>query len=136
MMKRDPEIGASANVELIVRDEDTAAALGPVSGDSYPAVLATTRAIALCELAAGKILVPLQSPGELSVGVVVDVKHTAATPVGALAKATARYTGRDGKLFAFDVVVEDPAGECMRGVHKRAVIEEKRLLEGARKRGP
>ena len=65
----------------------------------------------------------------------VDVTHTAATPVGALAKATARYTGREGKLFAFEVVVEDPAGECMRGVHKRAVIDEKRLLEGARKRG-
>jgi len=68
--------------------------------------------------------------------VVVNVTHTAATPVGALAKATARYTGREGKLFAFDVVVEDPGGECMRGVHKRAVIDEKRLLEGARKRGP
>jgi predicted thioesterase len=136
MMKRDPETFATASVELIVRDEDTAAALSPITGDSYPAVLATTRAIALCELASGKILVPHLAPGELSVGVVVDVKHTAATPVGALAKATARYTGRDGKLFAFEVVVEDPAGECMRGVHKRAVIEEKRLLEGARKRGP
>ena len=55
-MKRDPEVGETANVEMIVHDEDTAAALGPVSGDSYPAVLATTRAIALCELAAGKIL--------------------------------------------------------------------------------
>jgi predicted thioesterase len=136
MMTRDPETGATANVEMIVRHEDTAAAISPVSGDSYPAVLATTRCIALCELAAGRILVPLLAPGELSVGVVVNVTHTAATPVGALAKATARYTGRDGKLYAFDVVVEDPAGECMRGIHKRAVIEEKRLLEGARKRGP
>jgi fluoroacetyl-CoA thioesterase len=136
MMKRDPEVGATANAELIVRYEDTAAAVGEITGDTYPQVFATTRAIALCELASGKILVPHLSPGELSVGVVVDVKHTAATPVGALAKATARYTGRDGKLFAFEVVVEDPGGECMRGVHKRAVIEEKRLLEGARKRGP
>jgi predicted thioesterase len=136
MMNRDPDVGATASAELIVRHEDTAAAVGEITGDSYPTVFATTRAIALCELACGKILVPHLGPGELSVGVVVDVKHTAATPVGALAKATARYTGRDGKLFAFDVVVEDPGGECMRGIHKRAVIEEKRLLEGARKRGP
>jgi predicted thioesterase len=135
-MTRDPEVGATADVEMIVRHEDTAAAISPVTGDSYPAVLATTRCIALCELAAGKILVPLLAPGELSVGVVVNVTHTAATPVGALAKATARYTGREGKLYSFEVVVEDPAGECMRGVHKRAVIEEKRLLDGARKRGP
>jgi predicted thioesterase len=135
-MQRDPETGAAASVELIVRDEDTAAALSPVSGDAYPAVLATTRCIALCELAAGKILVPLLAPGELSVGVVVDVTHIAATPVGALAKATARYRQREGKLFVFDVTVEDPAGEVMRGTHKRAVIDEKRLIEGARKRGP
>jgi predicted thioesterase len=108
MMTRDPTIDATANVEMIVRHEDTAAAISPVTGESYPAVLATTRCIALCELAAGRILVPL----------------------------LARYTGREGKLYSFDVVVEDPAGECMRGVHKRAVIEEKRLLEGARKRGP
>ena len=135
-MEREPQTGATADVEMIVRHEDTAAAISPATGDSYPAVLATTRCIALCELAAGKVLAPLLSAGELSVGVVVNVTHTAATPVGALAKATARYTGRDGKLFAFDVVVEDPGGECMRGVHKRAVIDEKRLLEGARKRGP
>jgi predicted thioesterase len=88
----------------------------------------------MCELAAGKILAPLLSPGELSVGVVVDVVHTAATPVGAKTKATARYTGRDGNLFVFDVRVEDPGGECMRGTHKRAVIDEARLLAGAAKR--
>jgi fluoroacetyl-CoA thioesterase len=133
-MTRDPEPGAAASVELVVQEADTAAALSPISGDSYPAVLATTRAIALCELAAGKILAALLSPGELSVGVVVDVVHTAATPVGARAKATARYTGRDGKLFAFDVRVEDPAGECMRGTHKRGVIDEARLLAAATKR--
>ena len=134
-MQRDPEPGATAAVEMVVRDEDTAAALSRISGDSYPAVFATTRAIAICELAAGKILTPLLSPGELSVGVVVDVVHTAATPVGARVKASARYTGRDGRLFVFEVRVEDPAGECMRGTHKRGVIEEGRLLAGAAKRG-
>ena len=40
----------------------------PVTGDDYPAVLATTRCIALCELAAGKMLTPLLGHGELSVG--------------------------------------------------------------------
>jgi predicted thioesterase len=133
-MTNDPEIGTIGAVELTVQQEDTAAALSRITGDSYPAVLATTRAIALCELAAGKILAPLLSPGELSVGVIVDVVHKAATPVGARAKATARYLGRDGKLFAFDVRVEDPGGECMKGTHKRGVIDEARLLAGAAKR--
>src|SRR5919199_4977406 len=105
MPKRDPEVGATGQVELVVGEADLASTLSPISGDPYPAVLATTRAIALCELAAGKILAPLLSPGELSVGVVVNVVHTAATPVGARVTATARYTGRDGKLFVFEVRV-------------------------------
>jgi predicted thioesterase len=71
----------------------------------------------------------------LSVGVVVDVKHTAATPVGAWVEAEARYTGRDGKLYAFEVMARDAGGEVMRGVHKRAIVSEQRLLEGAKKRG-
>jgi predicted thioesterase len=79
-------------------------------------------------------LKPLQKAGELSVGVVVDVKHTAATPVGAWVEAEARYTGREGKLYVFEVIARDPVGEVMRGTHKRAIIQESRLLEAAAKR--
>ena len=60
--------------------------------------------------------------------------HTAATPPGVRVSATARYTGRDGKLYAFEVSVSDPKGEVMKGVHKRAVIELERLLGSAEKR--
>jgi len=134
MPTRDPEVGSTAQVELVVGEQDLASALSHITGDSYPGVFATTRAIGLCELAAGRILAPLLSDGELSVGVVVDVKHTAATPIGAHVSATARYTGRDGKLYSFDVSVKDPGGEVMTGVHKRAVIQLARLLEGADKR--
>ncbi len=134
MPTRDPEVGATGQVEMVVAENDLASALDHITGDTYPAVFATTRAIALCELAAGRVLAPLLSEGELSVGVVVDVKHTAATPTGARVSATARYTGRDGKLYAFEVSVKDPAGEVMTGIHKRAVIQLARLLEGAEKR--
>ena len=65
---------------------------------------------------------------------IVDVKHLAATPVGAWVEAEATYTGRNGRLYVFDVVARDPGGEIMRGRHERAVIDETRLLEGAAKR--
>src|SRR5947209_8215015 len=125
------EPGASFKFRYIVTDADTAAALKPITGDDFPAVLATTRCIALLELAAGRLLKQECGPGQLSVGVIVEVKHTAATPVGAWVEAEARYSGRDGKLYAFEVVARDPGGEIMRGVHKRALIDERRLLEGA-----
>lgn len=128
------EPGASFKFRYVVKDSDTAAALKPITGDDFPAVLATTKCIALLELAAGRLLKAECAPGQLSVGVIVDVKHLAATPVGAWVEAEATYRGRDGKLYAFDVVARDPGGEIMRGVHERAVIDEARLLEGAAKR--
>jgi predicted thioesterase len=128
------EPGASYRFRYVVNEADTAAALKPITGDDFPPVFATTKCIALLELAAGRLLKAECATGQLSVGVVVEVKHTAATPVGAWVDAQATYRGRDGKLYAFDVVASDPGGEIMRGVHKRAVINESRLLEGAEKR--
>ncbi len=102
--------------------------------DQYPEVFATTRMIALMEYAAAHLLHEFVSDGEMSVGVEVDVVHSAPTPIGAKVAATATYRGRDEKLFVFDVVAHDPAGEIGRGVHKRAIINRDRLLTGAAKR--
>jgi fluoroacetyl-CoA thioesterase len=128
------EPGATFKFRYTVTDADTAAALKPITGDDFPPVFATTRCIALLELAAGRLLKAECGPGHLSVGVVVDVTHTAATPVGTWVEAEATYTGRNGRLYVFEVVARDPAGEVMRGRHERAVIDEARLLEGATKR--
>src|SRR3989440_4119043 len=128
------EAGASFKFRYTVGEADTAAALKPITGDDFPAVLATTKCIALLELAAGRLLKAECGPGQLSVGVIVDVKHTAATPVGAWVEAEATYRGSEGRLHAFDVVARDPGGEVMRGVHKRAIVDESRLLESAARR--
>jgi len=133
---RAPEIGASATVDLEVRESDCANALSlsDDSRDQFPAVFATTRMIALMELAGARVLKPLLQSGEMSVGVTVDVIHSAATPIGAKVSAAANYRGRDGKLFVFDVIAHDPAGEIGRGTHKRAIISRERLLTGAARR--
>src|SRR5205814_7875903 len=128
------EEGSKYKFRYTVTDADTAAALKPITGDDFPAVFATTRCIALLELAAGRLLKAVCAPGQLSVGVVVDVKHLAATAVRTWVEAEATFTGRDGKLYVFEVVARDPGGEIMRGRHQRAVIEESRLLAGAAQR--
>ncbi len=132
----EPADNAVGKVVSVVRDEDTAAALNYVTGDKFPAVLSTTRTIALLEVAAGSVLAPLCLAHQLSVGVDVNVKHLAATLPGATVTATARYTGRIGKLYAFEVVAYDAAGEIMRGEHTRAIIDVDRLLGAAKKRNP
>jgi predicted thioesterase len=80
------------------------------------------------------VLIPLLSPGELSVGVTVDINHTAPTPLGAEVTATARYAGREDKLFLFEVSCADKGGEVGRGWHKRAIVSSERLQSGAARR--
>lgn len=48
--------------------------------------------------------------------------------------ATARYLGREGKLYAFEVVASDAGGEIGRGRHKRAIVDVERLQAAADRR--
>ncbi len=127
-------LNATATAQWVVSPADLASALPIETDDEFPPVFATARMIGLMEIAASRVLQPLLGPGELSVGVTVDVNHTAPTPLGAEVIATARYAGREGKLFLFEVSVTDPGGEVGRGWHKRAIVSNERLQAGAAKR--
>lgn len=128
------QINATGTAQLVVKPEDLASSLPTEMGDSFPAVLATARMVALMEIAAARVLQPLLGPGELSVGVTVEVSHTAPTPPGVQVTTTARYAGREGKLYLFEVSATDPGGEIGRGWHKRAIVTSERLQNGAVKR--
>lgn len=128
------EPGAHASVTWRVSDADLASAIGVGMSDVFPGVLATARMIALMEVAASRVLRPLLAEGELSVGVTVDVSHSAATPPGATVRATARFLRQEGKLYVFDVWAEDDGGEIGRGLHKRAIVSSERLEIGAARR--
>lgn len=134
MTRAEPQAGLSATALRVVEETDLASAFTPAPTDSFPRVFATARMVALMEIAASRVLEPFLGEGELSVGVTVQTTHTAATPRGATVVAHARYTGRDGKFYAFDVWAEDEAGEIGRGRHSRAIVEEKRLVASAAKR--
>jgi len=128
------EEGATATATLTVAPHDLASVLNFEPGDEFPAVFATSRMIALMEVAAARALRPILQDGQLSVGVTVDVMHTAATPLGGRVTATAKLIAREGKLFVFEVSAADDAGEVGRGTHKRAIISGERLLAGAAQR--
>jgi fluoroacetyl-CoA thioesterase len=130
------EAGATAEIALEVRYPDTAHALSALTEDTFPEVLATSRMIAMMELAAAKLLRPLLKEGELSVGVTVNVRHLAATPVGGRARALATYEGPEGRMHRFRVQAFDDAGLIGEGEHTRAIILTERLMAGAMKRRP
>jgi predicted thioesterase len=128
------EIGTTSSAAITVCGSDLASALSQTPEDGFPPVLATARMIGLMELAASRALLPLLKAGERSVGVTIDISHTAATPIGALVTAEAKFIGMDGKLYLFEITARDPGGEVGRGTHKRAIVSSERLLAGACKR--
>ena len=126
---------AEAEIRLVVAPEHTAARFGLEPGESYPEVMATAVMVREMERAAAKLLRPHLQPGQLSVGVRVEVEHAAPTPVGARVVTRARYLGAEGRLHLFEVEAFDPGGRIGHGRHARAVVDEARLLAGAARRG-
>jgi len=128
------EIGSKVEIAYLVQSSDLAKELSDDPQDDFPEVYATSRMIALMELAAARLMKSILLDGELSVGVNVNVTHMAATPNNVEVKAVAIYQGKEGKLHKFDVELYDQAGKAGVGTHTRAVVKTERLLEGALKR--
>ena len=130
----EPAVDATASASLVVTPGDLASAVALAPSDAFPDVFATARLVALMEVASARVLQPFLAPGVLSVGVRVDVLHSAPTPLGATVTAHARYLGRDGKLYAFEVVASDAGGEVGRAHHTRAIVDVARLKNRAHRR--
>lgn len=128
--------GSCASASLKVTSSDLAQAISIDPEDKFPAVFATARLVALMEIACARVLKPSLLPGQLSVGVSIDMSHSAPTPLGAIVTAEATYRGKEGKTFLFDVVATDEGGDIGKAVHKRAIVDVERLESGALKRVP
>lgn len=93
----------------------------------FPEVLATGFFVALLEWTCTQALAPYLEPGEGSLGVQVDISHSAATPPGFDVTVTATVVGVEGKRVTWDVVAHDGIDEIGRGRHVRAVIDRARF---------
>lgn len=119
------EVGIKGHAEALVEPDDTAKVVG--SGDLL--VYATPCMVALMEGAACESIAPCLSEGESSVGTLMHVAHTAATPVGMQVHAESTVTAVDGRKISFEIVAYDEAGEIGRATHERVVIKAERFLE-------
>ena len=126
--------GDAGEASFVVSDNDMASALATSEEDNFPEVFATSRMIALMELAGARVMKRILEPGQLSVGVGVYIKHLAATPNHTRVKAVATFMEMEGKLYKFKVEAFDPAGKIGEGEHTRAVVSADRLVGGAQKR--
>ncbi len=119
------EAGIKGHAEALVEQEDTAKVVG--SGDLL--VYATPCMVALMEGAACESIAPFLAEGESSVGTLMHVAHTAATPVGMEVRAESLVTAVEGRKVSFEIVAYDERGEIGRATHERVVIKSERFLE-------
>lgn len=121
------QVGASATLEFVVSDRDTALALG--SGDVD--VLATPRLLAWCEAVTCAALADGLDAGLTSVGVRVRLEHLLPTPVGGRVSVTADVAGVDGRLVRATVSARDDDRRLVAtGEVTRVVLDRERFLAG------
>ena len=111
-------VGLMGTADLTVTPEHTA----PRVGSGRIAVLATPVMMNLIEAAALTVVEDLLPAGYQSLGIRLDVRHFAATPVGLRVTATAEVTAVEGRTITFRVEVHDEREAIGAGLHERVIV--------------
>ena len=92
-------------------------------------VLATPWLIAFMERVAYQMLEDVLPEGRSSVGVLVDVRHMAPTPIGSTVRVRAEIEDLQGSSVVYRVQAWDQVEKIGQGIHQRVVIDEARFLK-------
>ncbi len=93
-----------------------------------PPVLATAFLIGFVEWTCVEALRPFLFAEQRTVGVHVDLSHSAATPIGMRVTASVELAAIDGRKLRFKVVCRDEAEVVCEGTHDRFIIDEARFM--------
>jgi fluoroacetyl-CoA thioesterase len=117
--------GLKGTAQIVVGPEHTA----PFVGSGRIAVLATPVMINVIEAAALAAIEHLLPAGHQSLGIHLDISHTAATPVGLRVTATAEVVRLEGRTVTFRVEARDDFESIGGGSHQRVVVSVARFDE-------
>ena len=112
------KVGMHAERTLVVPPERTVGHF--VS--HMPMVYATPMMILEMELASGDAVSAYLEPGWITVGTEVDIRHLAATPVGALVRTTAKVIVVERRVIRFEVEAFDNKRRIGEGRHARGLV--------------
>ncbi|HEY7247408.1 MAG TPA: thioesterase family protein [Xanthobacteraceae bacterium] len=123
-MKATLQRGLTHSFSYQVPKEKTVPHLYPEVADfrAMPDVFATGFMVGLMEWTCMQLLAPHLDPGEGSVGVHIDVSHTAATPPGLSVTVDAECLAVDGPRITFAVKAHDGMDAIGEGRHQRFVV--------------
>jgi predicted thioesterase len=117
-MKSAPRIGTTKETTFVVEQQHCI----EFASDGMPAVLSTPNLIGILERTARQAIAPFLAANERSVGVEIELRHLAPSPLGAKVTATARVIGASGRFVEFQIEARDEQELLVRGVHRRAVV--------------
>jgi fluoroacetyl-CoA thioesterase len=117
-MKGHPKVGASGEQKFVVEAQHAI----DFADDGMPPVLCTPWLIWFLEHAAREAVLPWLEPGESTVGLEIEVRHFAPTPLGHTVTCTARVIHVEGARITFQVEARDQSELIARGVHRLHVI--------------
>jgi predicted thioesterase len=112
------KIGMSAERILVVPPERT---VGHIL-KGMPMVFATPMMILEMELASGDAINKVLEPGWITVGTEVDIRHLAASPVGATIRTTAKVVAVERRVIRFEVEAFDDKRRIGEGRHARGLV--------------
>ena len=112
------KVGMSAERTLVVPPERTVGHFVP----DMPMVYATPMMIMEMEMTSADAIRPYLEPGWVTVGTEVDIRHLAASPVGAVVRTTARVFAVERRVIRFEVEAFDGERRIGTGRHARALV--------------
>jgi fluoroacetyl-CoA thioesterase len=123
-MKATLKPGLTHRFGYRVPDDKTVPHLYPEVADfqAMPRVFATGYMVGLMEWACMQLMAPHLDPGEGSLGVHIDVNHTAATPPGLTVTVDVECIEVVGKKISFKVKAHDGVDQIGAGRHERFVV--------------
>lgn len=124
------QVGMTNEGDFLVEERHTATKAG--SGGVH--VLATPWMIAFMEQVSYRLLAKYLPDGYSSVGVLVNVRHLAPTPVSKVVRARSEVLAVDGWQVVFSVQAWDETEQVGEGQHQRIVILEERFLSRVEKK--
>jgi fluoroacetyl-CoA thioesterase len=125
-MKDSLSPGLTFDFTFRVSDDKTVPHLFPESPEFQlmPKVLATGFMVGLIEWTCIQAVNPhLDWPREQTVGVSVNLTHTAATPPGMAVTVKVRLEKVEGRKLIFSVLAHDGVDQISEGTHERFVID-------------
>ena len=121
------EPGIKGRLEQVVSPEMSAARVG----SGLVEVFATPMMVALIERTCNESVLPHLEPGQGTVGTLVNVSHTAATPIGMRVWAESELIEVDRRKLTFRVAAYDECGPIGEGIHERFIIDTERFRQKA-----